>query len=224
MGGAQPPARGLHAVRAPVHNVCARGAATYATSSRRWGGGCAQAACMRARTRARTTVRNVCARSPDSVRIVCILPCATCAHGYSLWAQRVRATCATCAHSYRPAGTTPVGKCARGVHGRHATPAAMCARDAHDPTIPEAICTRRAPGSDKFHEKIGTSTVGDFGLLIRSMTGIPIPSPVCTRKLDEDFTDGISSPERSERDFRRRRRQAAAAATDVGEERRGRIS
>ncbi|KZV33865.1 hypothetical protein F511_24499 [Dorcoceras hygrometricum] len=45
--------------------------------------------------------------------------------------------------------------------------------------------------------------VGGFGLIIRSTTGIPIPSPVCTRKLDEDFTDRISSPERSERDFRR---------------------
>ncbi|KZV53523.1 putative LRR receptor-like serine/threonine-protein kinase [Dorcoceras hygrometricum] len=69
-----------------------------------------------------------------------------------------------------------------------------------------------APGSDQFHEEIGTSTVGGFGLLIRSTTGIPIPSPVCTRKLDEDFTNGISSLEWSEQDFRRRRR---------GEERRG---
>ncbi|KZV39076.1 hypothetical protein F511_30449 [Dorcoceras hygrometricum] len=35
-----------------------------------------------------------------------------------------------------------------------------------------------APGSDQFYEEIGTSTVGGFGLLIRSTTGIPIPSPV----------------------------------------------
>ncbi|KZV58529.1 hypothetical protein F511_19469 [Dorcoceras hygrometricum] len=73
-----------------------------------------------------------------------------------------------------------------------------------------------APGSDQCHEEIDTSTVGGFGLLIRSTTGIPIPSPVCTRKLDEDFTDGISSPEWSERDSsggggRRRRRQGRRA-------------
>ncbi|KZV06986.1 hypothetical protein F511_45534 [Dorcoceras hygrometricum] len=88
-------------------------------------------------------------------------------------------------------------------------------------------CVRRvrAHGSDQFHEEIGTSTVGSFGLLILSTTGIPIPSPVYTRKLDEDFMDGISSPERSERDFRRRRRrrwrQTATAAAAAGKERRG---
>ncbi|KZV30183.1 hypothetical protein F511_04222 [Dorcoceras hygrometricum] len=71
-----------------------------------------------------------------------------------------------------------------------------------------------APGSDKFHEEIGTSTAGGFDLLIRSTTGIPIPSPVCTRKLDEYFKDGISLPKRSERDFLRRR--AAAAGSDGG--------
>ncbi|KZV17973.1 hypothetical protein F511_40815 [Dorcoceras hygrometricum] len=69
-----------------------------------------------------------------------------------------------------------------------------------------------APGSDQFHEEIGTSTVGCVGLLIRSTTGIPIPSPVCTRRHDDDFTDGISSPKQSEQVRRRRR----------GEERRGR--
>ncbi|KZV53975.1 hypothetical protein F511_37038 [Dorcoceras hygrometricum] len=69
-----------------------------------------------------------------------------------------------------------------------------------------------APGSDQFYEEIGTSTVGGFVLIIRSTTGIRIPSSVCTRKLDEDFMDGISSPERSERDFRRRRRAAEASA------------
>ncbi|KZV37627.1 Cysteine-rich receptor-like protein kinase [Dorcoceras hygrometricum] len=79
-----------------------------------------------------------------------------------------------------------------------------------------------APGSDQFHEEIGTSTVGGFGILIRSTIGIPIPSLLCTRKLDEDFTDGVSSPERSERDFRRRRRRQQRAATAAAEkERRG---
>ncbi|KZV21963.1 hypothetical protein F511_41455 [Dorcoceras hygrometricum] len=79
-----------------------------------------------------------------------------------------------------------------------------------------------APGSDQFYEEIGTSTVGGFDLLIRSTTGISIPSPVCTRKLDDDFTDGISLPERSE--------QATTAGGGGGgvgmrlEERRGRIS
>ncbi|KZV35764.1 protein HOTHEAD-like, partial [Dorcoceras hygrometricum] len=79
----------------------------------------------------------------------------------------------------------------------------------------------RAPGSDQFHEEIGTSTVGGFGLLIRSTTGIQIPSLVCTRKVDEDFTDGISSTERSKQDFRRRRATTAAATAAAwgGEER-----
>ncbi|KZV41320.1 hypothetical protein F511_16779 [Dorcoceras hygrometricum] len=44
---------------------------------------------------------------------------------------------------------------------------------------------RRAADVRRFHEEIGTSMVGSFGLLIRSTTGIPIPSPVCTRKHDE---------------------------------------
>ncbi|KZV33895.1 hypothetical protein F511_28054 [Dorcoceras hygrometricum] len=75
----------------------------------------------------------------------------------------------------------------------------------------------KAPGSEQFHEEIGTSTVGGFGLLIRSTTGIPIPSSVCTRKLDEDFTDGISSSERS--GGGRRLRWRAATAAWEGEER-----
>ncbi|KZV42981.1 hypothetical protein F511_22905 [Dorcoceras hygrometricum] len=77
-----------------------------------------------------------------------------------------------------------------------------------------------APGSDQFHEEIGTSTVGGFGLLIRSTIGIPIPSPVCTIKLDEDFTDRISSPERSEQDFRRRRWAAGGGGDGGGGEER----
>ncbi|KZV38097.1 hypothetical protein F511_36114 [Dorcoceras hygrometricum] len=74
----------------------------------------------------------------------------------------------------------------------------------------------QAPGSDQFHEKIGTSTVGGCRLLIWSTTGFSIPSSVCTRKHDEDFTDGISSSRRS--DQVRRRRRAAAAAGDNGKE------
>ncbi|KZV20494.1 hypothetical protein F511_34751 [Dorcoceras hygrometricum] len=65
-------------------------------------------------------------------------------------------------------------------------------------TVCWCMSAEEEPGSDQFHEEIGTSTVGCVGLLIRSTTGIPIPSSVCTRKHDEDFTDGISSPERSE--------------------------
>ncbi|KZV56692.1 hypothetical protein F511_40181 [Dorcoceras hygrometricum] len=83
-------------------------------------------------------------------------------------------------------------------------------------------CWRLGAGSDHFHEEIGTSTVGYVGLLIRSTIGIPIPSSVCTRKHDEDFTDGISSPERSEQVRRRRRR--AATVTWGGEERKGNIA
>ncbi|KZV54267.1 hypothetical protein F511_27019 [Dorcoceras hygrometricum] len=75
-----------------------------------------------------------------------------------------------------------------------------------------------APGSDQFYEEIGTSTVGCVGLLIRSKIGISIPSSVCTRKHDEDFTDGISSPERSEQVRRR------AAPAWGGEERKGEYS
>ncbi|KZV30792.1 hypothetical protein F511_34570 [Dorcoceras hygrometricum] len=56
----------------------------------------------------------------------------------------------------------------------------------------------QAPGSDQFHEEIGTSTVGGCLLLIRSTTGITTPSSVCTTKLDESFTDGISSSRWSE--------------------------
>ncbi|KZV58528.1 hypothetical protein F511_19468 [Dorcoceras hygrometricum] len=93
---------------------------------------------------------------------------------------------------------------------------------AHDPPIPASICAWRAPGSDQFYEEIGTSIVGGFCLLIWSTTGIPIPSPVCTRKLDEDFTDGISSPERSERYFRRQRRRRRQAASEAGGRRRRR--
>ncbi|KZV46137.1 hypothetical protein F511_29099 [Dorcoceras hygrometricum] len=84
--------------------------------------------------------------------------------------------------------------------------------------IPKPLRVTQVPGSDQFHKEIGTSTVGGFSILIRSMTGIPIPSPVCTRKLDEDFVDEISPPERSEQDFRRRRSAASAAAWG-GEER-----
>ncbi|KZV23009.1 hypothetical protein F511_33207 [Dorcoceras hygrometricum] len=52
------------------------------------------------------------------------------------------------------------------------------------------------------------------------MTGIPIHSSVCTRKHDEDFTDGISLPERSEQVRQRR----AATAAWGGEERKGEYS
>ncbi|KZV17398.1 squamosa promoter-binding-like protein 5-like [Dorcoceras hygrometricum] len=75
----------------------------------------------------------------------------------------------------------------------------------HDHAIPAAICAQRVrtpcatgerqratvgvadPGSDQFHEEIGTSTVGDFGLLIRSTIGIPIPLPVCNKKTRRRF-------------------------------------
>ncbi|KZV16752.1 putative methionine--tRNA ligase [Dorcoceras hygrometricum] len=60
-------ARVLHAVRATMLNVCAQGAATCATSSCRWGGGCAHAARTRAAA-VRAPVRNVCAQGDVHLR------------------------------------------------------------------------------------------------------------------------------------------------------------
>ncbi|KZT76678.1 hypothetical protein F511_46297 [Dorcoceras hygrometricum] len=113
-------------------------------------------------------------------------------------AASVRTRARTCVQRVHKVGRPPARTArAGGAAGAHPTVRSVCA------WLPTNECNahRDAPGSDQFHEEIGTSTVGGFGLLIRSTTGIPIPSPVYTRKLDEDFTDGISSPERSERDF-----------------------
>ncbi|KZV32472.1 hypothetical protein F511_16524 [Dorcoceras hygrometricum] len=136
-----------------------------------------------------TTMRNKCARSSASVRNVCAPSCATCVHGY-------RPACATCAHHRAQHVRTVTGQRARQARNGRRDVRVGCT---HDPVIPYVICARRvrtpcttcarqrseAPGSDQFHEEIGTSTVGGFGLLIWSTTGIPISSPICTRKLDE---------------------------------------
>ncbi|KZV37081.1 intraflagellar transport protein 140 [Dorcoceras hygrometricum] len=75
----------------------------------------------------------------------------------------------------------------------------------------------QAPGSDQFHEDIGTSTVERLDRrLIRSTTRISTPPPVCTRKPTK-----ISWTESPRRDGRNKFRQTAAGDDD-GEGRRER--
>ncbi|KZV42895.1 hypothetical protein F511_14803 [Dorcoceras hygrometricum] len=67
-------------------------------------------------------------------------------------------SCATCTPGYRPAGAKPDGVCATSAQRR-----------------------RSAPGSDQFHEGIGTTVERLDRRLIRSTTRISTPSPICTR-------------------------------------------
>ncbi|KZV38072.1 hypothetical protein F511_16092 [Dorcoceras hygrometricum] len=127
--------------------------------------------------------------------------------------QRVQAQeCATCTHGYRPARATPDEACVR---DRRATPADTCAHSLRPPERyasrfargtsvhgmrdGRASCGEMAPGSNQFHEGIGTSTVERLDRrLIRSKTRISTPSPVCTRKPMTISRNGISSPRWSE--------------------------
>ncbi|KZV45849.1 hypothetical protein F511_22550 [Dorcoceras hygrometricum] len=68
-----------------------------------------------------------------------------------------------------------------------------------------------------FMRKSALQTVGGFRLPIRSTTGFSIPSSVCTRKHDEDFT--TESPHRNGRnksDWRRRRCVGGGGVRRVG--------
>ncbi|KZV24164.1 hypothetical protein F511_40707 [Dorcoceras hygrometricum] len=88
-GGAAGVRTPLARVRAPVHNVCARGATTYATNSRRWDSSCAH---HRAR-RACTTMRDVRARLPASMRKVRRVVRAGCARQARNARRDVRTGC-----------------------------------------------------------------------------------------------------------------------------------
>ncbi|KZV48023.1 tropomyosin alpha-4 chain [Dorcoceras hygrometricum] len=66
--------------------------------------------------------------------------------------------------------------------------------------------------------KLALQRLNSYGLLIRSTTGISIPSPIYTRKPTK--VSRTKSPRRNGRNKFRRRRRAATAAARGGEERR----
>ncbi|KZV26642.1 hypothetical protein F511_34897 [Dorcoceras hygrometricum] len=193
--------RVLHTVCAPVRNVCARGASTCATRSRRWAAG-PNAVC----TRARPCAQHVRMGGDHLRELGRQVHAPPCAHGYRAAGATLAGLCVQNMHDRR---ATPAGLCVQGMRDWRATPTVMCMRDAR--TIPRsptrfartvrdgsATAGGGAPGFDQFHGEIGTSTI----------ERLRPPNPVHDQNLnsfadlyyktDESFMDGISSPERSE--------------------------
>ncbi|KZV16412.1 tRNA-specific adenosine deaminase [Dorcoceras hygrometricum] len=137
-------ARVMHALLAPVRNVCARGGGEQLAQVGRRVCACRPHVCSTHAARcACTFVQHVLTGGRPHARpiraggtVVCAQPCATCTHGY------------------RPVGATPAGQCTQGVRDRCAMPAAPCVRDALGyPAMHAAICAQRRAAGNFFFLK-----------------------------------------------------------------------